>query len=111
MSDTEQQSDHGYIYVEMSIQDWNGFRAYTALSAPAVHAAGGRYLVPGGAPECLEGEFDSDRVAVVEFGTPALAREFYHSARYQLAKQARQGAARFKILLLSGIDPKALAGC
>jgi len=35
----------GYIYVEMTIKDPEGFKQYTALSAPAVHAAGGRYIV------------------------------------------------------------------
>jgi uncharacterized protein (DUF1330 family) len=102
MTDTTQQSGRGYIYVEMAISNWEGFRAYTALSAPAVHAAGGRYLIAGVTPECLEGEFEADRVVVVEFDTPALAREFYHSARYQAAKEKRRGAARFKMLLLEG---------
>lgn len=110
MTDAEQLSARGYIYVEMSIQDWEGFKAYAALSAPAVHAAGGRYLVPGAAPECLEGEFDGDRIVVVEFDTPALAREFYYSIRYQAAKKKRQGAARFKILLLKGVAGKRLGG-
>ena len=27
----------GYIYVEMTIKDPEGFKQYTALSAPAVH--------------------------------------------------------------------------
>jgi hypothetical protein len=30
----------GYIYVEMDIRDPEGFKNRTALSAPAVHAAG-----------------------------------------------------------------------
>ena len=49
----------GYIYVEMNIKDPEGFKQYTALSAPAVHAAGGRYIVrgraagvPGGNDQC-----------------------------------------------------------
>ena len=41
----------GYIYVEMTIHDPDGFKQYTALSA--LHAAGGRYLVRGAAPEFL----------------------------------------------------------
>ena len=39
MSDTEQQNGRGYIYVEMSLRDWDGFKTYTALSAPAVRAS------------------------------------------------------------------------
>ena len=92
----------GYIYVEMTIKDPIRFMDYTALSAPAVHAAGGKYIVAGVHPEILEGEFSAHRIVVVEFDTPEKAREFYHSASYQAARQKRQGVADFKMLLLEG---------
>jgi uncharacterized protein (DUF1330 family) len=102
MSEANTGAGHGYIYVEMTITDPDGFKAYTALSAPAVHAAGGRYIVAGVRPEVLEGTFEGHRVVVVEFPTAARAREFYHSAAYQAAKARRAGAATFKMLLLEG---------
>jgi uncharacterized protein (DUF1330 family) len=37
----------GYIYVEMKSRDPERFKQYTALSGPAVKAAGGRYIVAG----------------------------------------------------------------
>ena len=67
----------GYIYVEMRIGDPEGFRQYTALSAPAVRAAGGRYIVRGATPEVLEGSWDTPRIAIVEFDTREHARAFY----------------------------------
>ena len=42
----------GYIYVEMTIKDPQGFKDYTALSAPAVQAAGGRYIVCASYRDC-----------------------------------------------------------
>jgi uncharacterized protein (DUF1330 family) len=92
----------GYIYVEMTINDPVRFKDYTALSAPAVHAAGGRYIVAGIHPEVLEGDFAAHRIVVVEFETVAKARAFYHSASYQAARQKREGVAVFKMLLLEG---------
>jgi uncharacterized protein (DUF1330 family) len=71
-------SGRGYIYVEMTIKDPDGFKQYTALSAPAVQAAGGRYIVRGARPEFLEGS--TDRIVIVEFETAEKARQFYHSA-------------------------------
>jgi uncharacterized protein (DUF1330 family) len=38
---TDPKPGRGYIYVEMTIEDPTRFKDYTALSAPAVHAAGG----------------------------------------------------------------------
>jgi uncharacterized protein (DUF1330 family) len=92
----------GYIYVEMTIRDPEGFKNYTALSAPAVHAAGGRYVVRGARPEFLEGSTEANRIALVEFETADLAREFYHSAAYQAARVKRLTAAEFRMTLLEG---------
>jgi uncharacterized protein (DUF1330 family) len=102
MRDTAGKPATGYIYVEMTIRDPDRFKQYTALSAPAVHAAGGRYVVAGARPEVLEGTFDAHRVVVVQFPTLEQARSFYHSAAYQAARQKRQGAAEFTMLLLEG---------
>jgi len=92
----------GYIYVEMAIHDPEGFKQYTALSAPAVHAAGGRYIVRGVRPEFLEGTTDAQRIVVVEFDTAAQARAFYHSAAYQAARQKRLSGAEFRMTLVEG---------
>lgn len=96
----------GFIYVEMTIKDPEGFKQYTALSAPAVHAAGGRYIVRGVRPEMLEGTPSADRIVVVEFDTAEQARAFYHSAAYQAARVKRLSAAEFRMTLLEGAgDP------
>ncbi len=102
MSNEVSKAGRGYIYVEMTIHDPEQFKQYTALSAPAVAAAGGRYIVAGVRPEVLEGGFEAHRIVVVEFATTAQARAFYHSAAYQAAKAKRVGAAEFKMLLLQG---------
>src|SRR5262245_38512756 len=93
---------HGYIYVEMTVHDPERFKQYTALSAPAVHAAGGRYIVRGARPELLEGAGGANRIAIVEFDTAKQAREFYRSAAYQTARERRLAAAEFRMTLLEG---------
>ncbi|HJZ31621.1 MAG TPA: DUF1330 domain-containing protein [Hyphomicrobiaceae bacterium] len=102
MTKTTAPSGKGYIYVEMTIHDRQRFQDYTALSAPAVAAAGGSYAVSGVKPDVLEGRFDAHRVVLVEFASPEAARSFYHSAAYQAAKAKRTGVADFKMLLLPG---------
>jgi uncharacterized protein (DUF1330 family) len=92
----------GYIYVEMTIKDPVGFKQYTALSAPAVQTAGGRYIVRGTRPEFLEGSTEANRIVIVEFGTVAKARAFYHSAAYQAARLKRLSAAEFRMTLVEG---------
>ena len=100
MSETPDKT--AFIYVEMTIRDPERFKQYTALSAPAVHAAGGRYVVAGVKPEVVEGAFDAHRIVVVQFPSAERARAFYHSVAYQAARRKRVGAAEFKMLLLEG---------
>lgn len=99
----------GYIYVEMTIRDPEGFRNYTALSAPAVHAAGGRYIVRGARPEFLEGEAQANRIALVEFDSVETARNFHRSAAYQAAREKRLTAADFRMTLVEGAPETALS--
>ena len=98
MTDPTAAAGGAYIYVEMTINDAERFQHYTALSAPAVHAAGGWYPVRGVRPEVLEG------AGVERLSSESVdrARAFYHSAAYQAAKLKRAGAADFKMLLLPG---------
>lgn len=100
--DPKAAAGRGYIYVEMRIRDPQGLQAYSALSAPAVHAAGGKYIVLGSIPQALEGTANPYPVVIVEFETAAKAREFYHPAAYQAAREKRLDAADFTMLLLEG---------
>ena len=106
MSKAEGERGKGYIYVEMTIHDPERFKQYTALSAPAVNAAGGSYRIAGVRPEVLEGSVAADRIVLVEFDSPERARAFYHSAAYQAAKAKRADVADFKMLLLRGAPPR-----
>src|SRR6185312_10016152 len=91
-----------YVYVEMTITNPDRYKEYGKLSAPAVQAAGGRYLVMGTRPEVVEGKFGAHRVVIIQFESMERARAFYHSDAYQAARRKRQGAADFKLLLLEG---------
>jgi uncharacterized protein (DUF1330 family) len=104
MANETSNTGRGYIYVEMTIKDPEGFKQYTALSAPAVKAAGGRYIVRGVRPEFLESSSDANRIVLVEFESVAKAREFYYSPAYQAAREKRLSAAEFRMTLLEGAD-------
>ena len=69
--------------------------AISLLMFPATIASyGGRYLVRGGALEVLEGEWDPERLVVLEFESIGRLREWYDSPEYALAAQASAATAR-----------------
>lgn len=95
----------GYCLADITIHDPEAYKLYMARSTPAVEAAGGRFIVRGGAPEVLEGDRPVTRVALVEFPGVAQARAFYEGALYQEALGFRQRAASCHYTLLTGNDP------
>ena len=81
----------GYIYVEMTIHDPEGFKNYTALSAPAVRAAGGRYVVMGRGRNSRRLRA-GDPIALVEFESADRARDSI--TRPLIRRRARSGSRR-----------------
>ncbi|HEY5300099.1 MAG TPA: DUF1330 domain-containing protein [Acetobacteraceae bacterium] len=95
----------GYIIAHVEVTEQAGYDEYRKGVGAAVAAFGGRFLVRGGDPERLEGEGKTRRVVVLEFDSPARAKEWYHSRQYQEILPLRLGAAKADLFLVKGVDP------
>jgi uncharacterized protein (DUF1330 family) len=93
-----------YVVVETDVTDPERYEQYKAATAPAVTAAGGRYLVRGGELDVFEGDWQPSRLVVLEFEDLAAARRWYESEAYREARKLRQGAARLRMVAVQGID-------
>ncbi len=95
----------GYLLAQIEVTDPAAYGEYTKHVGATVTAYGGRFLVRGGDPERLEGEAPVRRVVVLEFDSPARAREWYHSKEYQAVLPLRLRAATGDVFLLTGAAP------
>ena len=95
----------GYIIAHVEVTEQAGYDEYRKGVGAAVAAFGGRFLVRGGDSERLEGEGPTRRVVVLEFDSPARAKEWYHSRQYQEILPLRLGAAKADLFLVKGVDP------
>ena len=93
-----------YVIVDMDITDPERYAAYRDLAAPAVEAAGGRYLVRGGATEVFEGDRVPHRTVILEFPDMQTARAWYDSPAYLAARTAREGAAVGSFIAVEGVS-------
>jgi uncharacterized protein (DUF1330 family) len=75
---------------------------YRRLAQAAVEKFGGRYLVRGAAYTTLEGSWQPERLVVLEFPSMEVARKFYDSTEYGVARSARRGVSDFDMLLVEG---------
>ncbi|HLT28022.1 MAG TPA: DUF1330 domain-containing protein [Zeimonas sp.] len=96
-----------YVIADVKVSDPERYKEYMALSPAAIEAAGGRFLVRGGAHEVLEGDWRPTRMVMAEFPDMAAARAFYDSARYREARAKRAGATEyFRMIVVQGVEAK-----
>jgi len=92
-----------YIVVDAHVKDTQQFLKYRELAQLAVAQFAGRYIVRGGACTIMEGDWQPDRLVIVEFPSTEQARLFYDSPEYLAARAARAEAADFDMLLVEGV--------
>jgi uncharacterized protein (DUF1330 family) len=91
-----------YVIVDVSIHDPAAYEDYKKLTPAAVAAYDGKFVVRGGQAEALEGEWQPERIVVLEFPTVELAKEWWNSEMYSEAKSIRQRAATTKMIVVQG---------
>jgi uncharacterized protein (DUF1330 family) len=98
----------GYVVVDITrITDAEKYGRYKQAVSPEIDAAGGHYLVRGGAVDVLEGNWRPGRLVIVRFDSVAAARSWWASPAYEPLKQMRQTAAAANMVLVAGLDEEA----
>lgn len=91
-----------YVLVEISIHDYNEYEEYKKLTPASIAAFGGKFVVRGGQTETLEGEWQPERIVILEFPTVERAKEWWNSDLYAPAKAIRQRNATSKMIVVEG---------
>ena len=92
-----------YLILDIHVKDPEEYAAYRERAPATLEAYGGRYLVRGGPHEVVEGDWNPERVVVVEFPSAERAREWYASPEYQEIVDMRKRAAPSQCVLVEGV--------
>ena len=92
-----------YIIANVRGTDPVQYEEYKKFSTLAMQAHGAEPCVRGGAVQVLEGDWHPDRVVVLKFPSVEQARRFYDSPEYKRARDAREGAAVMRMVLVEGV--------
>jgi len=90
-----------WISAYRSIRDPQALAAYAKLAAPALEAAGGRFLARGLPARVYEGGLN-ERIVVLEFASVAQAVAAHDSAEYQQALRALGNGADRDLRIVEG---------
>jgi uncharacterized protein (DUF1330 family) len=88
------------VLVEMDIIHSTQYEEYKKLTPATVEKYGGKFVIRGNPVTVLEGDWNHDRLVMLEFPSKQLAVEWYNSPEYQAAKQVRSSAAQGRFLLV-----------
>ena len=91
------------VLVEVEIHDPELYEDYKKLSLPAVEAFDGKFVVRGAKTESLEGDWNPQRLVVLEFPSVERAKEWYNSEQYTTAKNIRFQASNGKMLVVESV--------
>jgi len=91
-----------YIIVEVQINDPELYEDYKKLTPGSLENYHGKFIVRGGKSETLEGDWNPQRIVVLEFPSVQLAKDWWNSNEYAAAKSLRQRTAYTKMILIEG---------
>jgi uncharacterized protein (DUF1330 family) len=94
-----------YVLVEVRVTNPEPYAAYRDLAGASVARHGGRFLVRGGAVSPLEGDWQPQRLVVIEFPSVDAAKAWYLSEDYQHALKIRLANSVGKALIVEGYAP------
>jgi uncharacterized protein (DUF1330 family) len=93
----------GYWMASGEVSDVEQYKKYAAANAIPFAKYGARFLVRGGAFECMEGSTASRNV-VIEFPSYEAALACYKSPEYQEAIELRKPASKLNLIVIQGYD-------
>lgn len=92
-----------YIIANVDVTNPEQYEEYKKLSTIAMKAHGAEVCIRGGKVEVLEGDWNPSRFVMLKFPSVDAARAFNDSVEYAAARQARQGAAVMRMLIVEGV--------
>ena len=92
-----------FVIADITVNDPKRYEEYKKLAPPAIAAYGGKYLARGGKSEKLEGNWEPDRVVILEFESIEKAKEWLDSQEYRKARMLRHKTASSNMILVEAL--------
>jgi uncharacterized protein (DUF1330 family) len=93
-----------YFVVDIQeITDPQQYKEYSKQVDATVVQYGGKFLVRGGAHESIEGDWQSQRLVVLQFDDVDSFKSWYHSPEYSKIRTIRFGASTSRAIVVQGV--------
>ena len=90
------------LIVDITVHDTERYKEYVELVPSLIEKHDGKYLVRGGNVEVVEGNWQPERLIVLEFPSVASAQAFLEDPDYQPVAEIRHAAASTNLVIAEG---------
>ena len=99
----EENKMSAFVIADITVNDPERYEDYKKLAPPAIAAYGGKYQARGGKSEKLEGNWEPDRIIILEFGSMETAKKFINSPEYSEARALRHKTASSNMIVVEAL--------
>ena len=92
-----------YVVAEIEVDNPEGYEEYKKLAPPPIAAYGGKYIARGGRVANLEGDWQPNRIVILEFESVEKAKQWLDSDEYRGAKALRHKYATTNMIVVEGV--------
>jgi uncharacterized protein (DUF1330 family) len=91
-----------YVIIESKLKDPEKYQQYVSQVPEIVARHGGHYLVRGGRVTPLAGEWNPERVIILEFPSEASIHQWLSSPEYRAIAPLREAGADIRAVVVQG---------
>jgi uncharacterized protein (DUF1330 family) len=91
-----------YLVLDLSVHDFSGFKTYIAEIPAYIAKHSGRYLVQGTRPTTIEGDWNPERLIILEFAERANAEAFLGDPKIRDLFKIRHATTTSQLVLADG---------
>jgi uncharacterized protein (DUF1330 family) len=92
-----------FVIVDIEVTDPAGYDEYKKLAPATITLYGGKYVARGGKTETLEGDWQPNRLVILEFPSIEQAKAWVNSPEYAPARAMRHKYAKSQMVVVEGI--------
>lgn len=93
-----------YVLIEIEVHDRDMYLKYIEKARPIVESCGGHYLVRGGNVTRLYGEWEPERIILIQFPTREDVDRCFGSKEYLKIAHLRENSTVTRSIILEGFE-------
>jgi uncharacterized protein (DUF1330 family) len=94
-----------YLIIEIAVIDPDVYGEFVAQAPAVVEQYGGRYLARSGEVSVMVGDWQPERIVLIQFETIDQVQEFFASPEYLDLVTLREQSAATRAIIVEGYEP------